>query len=79
MFDYISCVICQKNVLLNSIFVEDEQIANLFTKPLKQPFFEKRKMGMCRYVSIGGRQKIMSYECDCRESSSGLLLGRQLS
>ena len=41
--------LCKEGTIELNICRSDEQIADLFTKPLKQPLFEKlrRKMGMC--------------------------------
>ncbi|XP_022932931.1 uncharacterized protein LOC111439548 [Cucurbita moschata] len=49
MFD-----LCKEGIIELNFCRSDEQIADLFTKPLKQPLFEKlrRKMGMCRIQDV---------------------------
>ena len=56
------CALCKEDTIELNFCRSDEQIADLFTKPLKQPLFEKlrRKMRTCRIQDVVQEDKVKS-------------------
>ena len=54
--------LCKEGIIELNFCRSDKQIADLFTKPLKQPLFEKlrRKMGMCRIQDVYQEDEVKS-------------------
>ena len=54
--------LCKEGIIELNFCRSDEQIADLFTEPLKQPLFEKlrRKMGMCRIQDVYQEDEVQS-------------------